>query len=125
MLNLVYDSMFLLRELCHCVSSVSVSLIGFVLDKCSFVVAFVDGLFIYGCIFFTVRCTFRMSTRRLYVILFVLLFTVTVISYLLLRDVLSGLQVAEEFLFLSARRRAYIITTFHSLFINILLSQPP
>ena len=56
-----------------------------------------------------------MSTRRLYVILFVLLFTVTVISYLLLRDVLSGLQVAEEFLFLSARRRAYIITTFHSL----------
>ena len=68
-----------------------------------------------------------MSTRRLYVILFVLLFTVTVISYLLLRDVLLGLQVAEEFLFLSARRRAYIglITTFHSLLIIILLSQPP
>ena len=41
-----------------------------------------------------------MSTRRLYVILFVLLFNVTVISYLLLRDVLSGLQVAEVFLFL-------------------------
>ena len=40
-----------------------------------------------------------MSTRRLYVILFVLLFTVIVISYLLLRDVLLGLQVAEEFLF--------------------------
>ena len=70
---------------------------------------------------FTVRCTFRMSTRRLYIIFFVLLFTVTVISYLLLRDVLLGLQVAEEFLFLSARRRAYIITTFHSLLINILL----
>ena len=52
-----------------------------------------------------------MSTRRLYVIIFVLLFNVTVISYLLLQDVLSGLQVAEEFLFLSARRRAYIITT--------------
>ena len=52
MLNLVYDSMFLLRELCmHCVSSVMVSLIGFVSDKCSFVVAFVDGLFIYGYIF--------------------------------------------------------------------------
>ena len=31
MLNLVYDSIFLLRELCmHCVSSVMVSLIGFV-----------------------------------------------------------------------------------------------
>ena len=63
--------------------------------------------------------------RRLYVILFVLLFTVTVISYFLLRDVLLRLQVAEEFLFLSARRRAYIITTFHSLLIIILLSQPP
>ena len=74
---------------------------------------------------FTVRCTFRMSTRRLYVIFFVLLFTVTFISYLLLCDVLLELQVAEEFLFLSARRRAYIITTFHSLLINILLLQPP
>ena len=52
-----------------------------------------------------------MSSRRLYVILFVLLFTVAVISYLLLRDVLLGLQVAEEFLFLSARQRAYIFTT--------------
>ena len=62
-----------------------------------------------------------MSTRRFYVILFVLLFNVTVISYLLLHDVLSGLQVAEEFLFLSARRRAYIITTLHSLFLNFLL----
>ena len=65
-----------------------------------------------------------MSTRRLYVILFVLLFTVAVISYYLLHDVLLGLQVAEEFLFLSARRRAYLITTFHSLLIIILLSQP-
>ena len=71
---------------------------------------------------FTVRCTFRMSTRRLSVILFVLLFNVTFISYLLLRDVLSGLQVAEGFLFLSARRHAYIITTLHSLVFNILLS---
>ena len=74
---------------------------------------------------FMVRCTFRLSTKRLYVILFVLLVTVSVISYLLLRDVLVGLQVAEEFLFLSARRRAYIITTFHSLLLIILLSQPP
>ena len=37
---------------------------------------------------FTVRCTFRMSTRRLYVLLFIFLFSVTVLSYLLLRDVL-------------------------------------
>ena len=35
----------------HCVSCVTISLIGFVSDKCSFVVAFVDGLFIYGCTF--------------------------------------------------------------------------
>ena len=62
-----------------------------------------------------------MSTRRLYVILFVLLFNVTVITYLLLRDILSGLQVAKEFLFLSAGRFAYTIMTLHSLLINILL----
>ena len=108
----------------HCVSSVTVSLIGFVSDKCSFVVAFVDGLFIYGYIFlrFDIHSGGVLDVSTSY--FFVLLFTVTVISYLLLRDVLSGLQVAEEFLFLSARRRAYIITTFHSLLINI-LSQPP
>ena len=35
----------------HCVSCVTIGLIGFVSDKCSFVVAFVDGLFIYGCTF--------------------------------------------------------------------------
>ena len=52
MLNLVYDSMFLLRELCGTLcSSVTVSLIGFVSDKCSFVVTLVDGLFMYGYIF--------------------------------------------------------------------------
>ena len=125
MLNLVYDSIFLLRELCiRCVSCVMVSLIDFVSDKCSFVVAFVDGLFIYGYIILRFDVQFRMSTRCLYVILFVLLFTVTVISYFLLRDVLLGLQVAEEILFLSVRRRAYLITTFHSLLIIILLSQP-
>ena len=54
--------------------------------------------------------------RRLYASFLVLLFTVNVISYLLLRVVLLRLQVAEEFFFLSARLRAYMITTFHSLF---------
>ena len=63
--------------------------------------------------------------RRFYAYFLVLLFTVNVISYLLLRVVLLRLQVAEEFLFLSTRRRAYIITTFHSLLLIILLSQPP
>ena len=52
MLNLVYDSMFLLCELCSTLCScVTVSLIGFVSDMGSFVVALVDGLFIYGYIF--------------------------------------------------------------------------
>ena len=74
---------------------------------------------------FYVSMSIQDEYRRLYVLLFVLLFTVTVISYLLLRDVLLRLRVAEEFLFLSARRRAYLITTFHSLLIIILLSQPP
>ena len=63
--------------------------------------------------------------RRFYAYFLVLLFTVNVISYLLVRVVLLRLQVAEEFFFLSARRRAYIITTFHSLLLIILLSQPP
>ena len=45
--------------------------------------------------------------RRLCVFLFVFLFTVPVISYFLLRDVLLRLRVAEEVLFISARRRAY------------------
>ena len=45
--------------------------------------------------------------RRLGVIIFVLLFTVPVISFLLLCVVLLRLLVAEEFLFISTRRRAY------------------
>ena len=44
--------------------------------------------------------------RRFYAYFLVLLFTVNVISYLLLRVVLLRLQVAEEFFFLSARRPA-------------------
>ena len=52
MLNLIYDSVFLLRGLCSALCScVTISLIGFMSDKCSFIVAFVDGLFIYGCNF--------------------------------------------------------------------------
>ena len=46
--------------------------------------------------------------------------------FLLLRVVFLRLRVAEEFLFISARRRAYhlYIYGFHSLLIIILLSQP-
>ena len=63
--------------------------------------------------------------RRLYTYFLVLLFTVNVISHLLLRVVLFRLQVAEEF-FVSFRQTACIYNyDFHSLLLIILLSQPP
>ena len=104
----------------HCVSCVTIGLIRLRLEQCSFVVAFVDGLFIYGCSFYG-SITLRMSTRRLSVMLFVFSFRVTVIYCYLLRGVPV---VAEEFLFTSARRRVNC-TTFHSLLLIILLSTPP
>ena len=56
--------------------------------------------------------------RRLYAYFLVLLFTVNVISYLLLRVVLLGLQVAEEF-FVSFRQTACIFNyDFSSSFTN-------
>ena len=76
-------------------------------DECSIVVAFVDYLFISG-FYLYISMYIQDEYRRLYVFLFVLLFTVPVRSYFLLRDVLLRLRVAEEFLFISARRRAYL-----------------
>ena len=77
-------------------------------DECSFVVAFVDYLFISGYLFVYFDVGYIQDEyRRLCVFLFVFLFTVPVISYFLLRDALLRLRVAEEFLFISARRRAY------------------
>ena len=106
----------------HCVSCVAISLIGFVLDKCSFIVQFVDGLFIYGCNFLRFDI-FRMSTRRLYVIFFVFSFRVTVISSSLWRGVLWW---PRSFCFLPpVGVNIYIYTTFHRLFIIVLLSPPP
>ena len=58
-------------------------------------------------IYFYISMYIQDEYRRLCVFLFVFLFTVTVISYFLLRDVLLRLRVAEEFLFISTRRRAY------------------
>ena len=75
-------------------------------DDCSFVVAFVDYLFILD-IYLYISMYIQAEYRRLGVIIFVLLLTVPVISFLLLRVVLLRLRVAEEFLFISARRRAY------------------
>ena len=78
-------------------------------------------------IYFYISMSIQDEYRRFYVFLFVLLFTVSIIYYFLLRDVLLRLQVPEEFLFISARRRAYNLSLrlFMSLLIIILLSQPP
>ena len=73
---------------------------------CSFVVAFVDYLFKLD-IYLYISMYIQAEYRRLGVIIFVLLFPIPVISFLLLRVVLLRLWVAEEFLFISARRRAY------------------
>ena len=95
---------------CFVFSSVFCSLLGFISDDYSFVVAFVIYLFkwIFTCIF---RCTFslRVDVSVSLIFFFCVLITVPVISFLLWRVVLLRLRVAEEFLFISARRRAYHI----------------
>ena len=94
MLNLVCGSIFLLRGLCGALCFVCYDWPNRLrFGQCSFVVAFVDGLFIYGCSFLRFD-TLRMSARRLSVMLFVFSFRVTVISCYLLRGVPV---VAEEF----------------------------
>ena len=72
--------------------SVTIRLYGVRLTQCSYVDAFVIDLVIHGCSFYG-STTFRMSTRRLPVILFVFSFQVTVISCCLLHGVP---MVAEE-----------------------------
>ena len=118
MLNLVFGSYYSSYMDCvvRCVSSVTIGLIRLRFEQCSFV----DDLFIHGCSFYG-STTLRMSTRRLSVVLFVFLFRVTVTSCYLLRGVPV---VAEEFLFIYARRRVNF-TTFHSLLLIILLLSPP
>ena len=75
-------------------------------DYYSFVVAFVDYLFILD-ISLYISMYIQAEYRRFSVFIFIVLFPVPVISFLLLRVVLLRLWVAEEFLFISARRRAY------------------
>ena len=85
---------------------VTIRLIGICFTQCSYVVAFVDDLFIHGCSFYG-STTLRMSTRRLSVMLFVFSFRVTVKSCYLLR----GMPVvAEEVLFNCARWRVNFTT---------------
>ena len=122
MLILVFGSYYSSYMDCvvRCVSSVTIGLFRLRFEQCSFVVAFVDGLFIHGCSFYG-STTLRMSTRRLSVMLFAFSFRVTVTSCYLL---LGVPVVAEEFLFTYARRRVNF-TTFHSLLLIILLPPPP
>ena len=75
-------------------------------DDYSFVVAFVDYLFKLD-IYLYISLYIQAEYRRFGVFFFIVLFPVPVISFLLLRVVLLRLRVAEEFLFISARWRAY------------------
>ena len=75
-------------------------------DDYSFVVAFVDYLFILD-FYLYISMYIQAEYRRFGVFIFIVLFPVPVISFLLLRVVLLRLRVAEEFLFISGRRRAY------------------
>ena len=92
MLNLVFGSSYSSYMDCMvlCVSCVTIGLIRLRFEQCSFVVAFIDDLFICGCSFYGPNAV-RMSIRRLSVIIFV---RVTVTSCYLLRGVPV---VAEEF----------------------------
>ena len=75
-------------------------------DDYSFVVAFVVYLFNMD-IYLYISRYIQAEYRRFGVFIFIMLFPVHVIYFLLLRVVLLRLRVAEEFLFISARRRAY------------------
>ena len=77
-------------------------------DDYSFVVAFVVYLFnmdIYLYISMYIQAEYRCFGVLIF--FFIVVFPVHVIYFLLLRVVLLRLRVAEEFLFISARRRAY------------------
>ena len=76
-------------------------------DDYSFVVAFVVYLFNMD-IYLYISMYIQAEYRRFGVFFFIVLFPVPVISFLLLRVLFYyRLRVAEEFLFISARRRAY------------------
>ena len=77
-------------------------------DDYSFVVAFVVYLFnmdIYLYISMYIQAEY--GRFGVFIFFFIVLFPVHVIYFLLLRVILLRLRVAEEFLFISARRRAY------------------
>ena len=92
------------------------------LDQCSCVGAFVIGVIIFGSYFYS-STTFRMSTRRLPVLLFVSRFECPFISCCSLRSVP---MVAEgDIYFVCVHWHVSNIRLFHSLLLIILLPPPP
>ena len=75
-------------------------------DGYSFVVAFVVYLFNMD-IYLYISMYIQAEYRRFGVFIFYYVISGTCYIFLLLRVVLLRLRVAEEFLFISARRRAY------------------
>ena len=92
------------------------------LDQCSCVGAFIIGLIIFGSYFYS-STTFRMSTRRLPVLLFASCFECPFISCCSLRGVP---MVAEgDIYFVCVHWHVSNIRLFHSLLLIILLPPPP
>ena len=87
-------------------SSVFCSLLGFISDDYSFVVAFVIYIFTWICICIF-RCTFRLSIDVSASLIFFSVNYCTCYILFIVTCCLLRLRVAEEFLFISARRRAY------------------
>ena len=75
-------------------------------DDYSFVLAFVVYLFSMD-IYLYISMYIQAEYRRFGVFIFYYVISCTCYIFLLLRVVLLRLRVAEEFLFISARRRAY------------------
>ena len=92
------------------------------LDQCSCVGAFVVGLIIFGGYFYG-STTFRMSTRRLPVLLFVSRFEYPFISCCLLRGV--PVVAGGDFYFVCVPWHVSYLRLFHSLLLIILLPPPP
>ena len=92
------------------------------LDQCSCIGAFVVGLLIFRSYFYG-STTFRMSTRRLPVILFVSRFEYPFISCCLLRGV--PVVAGGDFYFVYVQWHVSNLRLFHSRLLIILLPPPP
>ena len=92
------------------------------ITQCSYIGAFVIGLIIFGS-YFCGSTSFRMSTRRLPVILFVSRFEYPIISCCLWRGVPVG--AGGDFYFVCIRLHVSNLRLIHGLSIIILLLSPP